>query len=333
MKVLVTGATGFVGTHLCELLLKEGHEVFALARNPDKLKKQITLKEDAPLVIIKGDLDQDQLGWVASLPLDLDACVHTAGIVHSYKTDDFFRVNTTGTTSLVNSLKARFDKLHFVLVSSLAAAGPALGMDKKTEIDLDFPVSIYGRSKKDAETSLRKIAPPAWSISIIRPPMVIGPRDSAVLDIFKMVQSGVILLPGINSKEKLYSFVCVFDLIETISKMLEYKKAGIFYSAHPQTITFLELIMEIKSQLKNKWIIFLPMPLFFIRLISNLLNFIYRFWHHSQRLTPDKYYELAAINWTCDANKSEAELSQVYHYDLSRTVSVTLLDYKERKWI
>jgi hypothetical protein len=91
--------------------------------------------------------------------------------------------------------------------------------------------------------------------------------------------------------------------------------------------------MEIKSQLKNKWIIFLPMPLLLIRLISNLLNFIYRFWNHSQRLTPDKYHELAAINWTCDSVKSEAELSQVYHYDLTRTVSVTLLDYKERKWI
>lgn len=333
MKVLVTGATGFVGTHLCELLIKEGHEVFALARNPEKLKKQISLKKDAPFFIIKGDLDQDQLSWVASLPLDLDACVHTAGIVHSYMTDDFFRVNTTGTASLVNSLKARFKKLHFVLISSLAAAGPALGLDKKNEIDLDFPVSVYGRSKKDAEIKLRQAAPTAWTISIIRPPMVIGPRDSAVLDIFKMVRSGIILLPGINSKEKLYSFVCVFDLIETISKTLEYKKTGTFYSAHPQTITFLELIMEIKTQLKNKWILFLPMPLFFIRLISILLNLIYRFWHHSQRLTPDKYHELAAINWTCDAKKSETELSQVYHYDLSRTVSVTLLDYRERKWI
>lgn len=333
MKILVTGASGFVGSHLCERLLREGHEVFALVRTPKKLRDHLGASDHPKLSIIQGDLNQKELYWVTALPDDLGACVHTAGLVHTYNTDDFFKVNTEGTQFLVSNLKKRFHSLHFVLISSLAAAGPALLGEKKNESDLDFPVSLYGRSKKEAENTLRANAPETWNLSIIRPPMVIGPRDNAVLDIFKMIQGGVVLLAGKNAKGRAYSFVCVFDLVETITKIIELKKTGLFYSSHPQVITFLELVNEIKKQLKKKWIFFLPLPLFLVRLISILLGVLYRFVNHSQRLTPDKYHEIAPLSWTCEGTKTENELSQVYHYDISRTITVTLLDYKERKWI
>ena len=133
MKILVTGASGFVGMHLCERLLKEGHDVFALVRNP----KRFELK-NIKLIVIQGDLDQSTLHWVSALPFDLDSCIHTAGLVHSYVETEFFRVNSAGTENLVNTLKTKFDKLHFILVSSLAAAGPSLGAEKRSEIDIDF---------------------------------------------------------------------------------------------------------------------------------------------------------------------------------------------------
>ena len=329
MKILVTGANGFVGGHLIERLLKEGHDVFALVRNPAKFQD---IKHHK-LIVIKGDLDQEALPWINELPDQLETCIHTAGIVHTYINSDFYRVNTLGTENLVNNLKKKYSELHFVLISSLAAAGPSVDLNKRNESDMDLPVSVYGRSKKEAEEVLKKVAPPSFKLSVIRPPMVIGPRDSAVLDIFKMVQGRLILLPGAGSKTKLYSFVCVYDLVETIVKVVEQKKENIFYSSHPQTVTFLELITEIKTQLKKSWIFYLPMPLFLVRALAIVLNFIYRFFPHPLRLTPDKYYELAATNWTCDGNKSEKELGQVYHYDLKRTIAVTLIDYKTRNWI
>lgn len=329
MKILVTGSTGFVGGHLIEKLLNEGHEVFALARNP----KRLTLSAHNNLKVIQGDLDQDELSWVKTLPSDLDTCVHTAGIVHHYDTNEFYRVNTDGTEHLIINLKKSFANLHFVLISSLAAAGPSLSLEKRTEEDMDLPVSVYGRSKKQAEEVLKKLAPESYKISVIRPPMVIGPRDPAVLDVFKMVKSGVIVLPGFGSKEKLYSFVCVFDLVTTIVKVIELKKSSVYYSSHPQVVTFNELILEIKKQLKKKWIVYLPLPLFLVRIVTMILDFFYKLFPHSLRLTPDKYHEFAATNWTCDGKKSESELSQVYAYDLSRTITVTLIDYKSRKWI
>ena len=331
MKILITGASGFVGSHLCERLIKEGHEVFALVRNPAKL----TIEKSDKLTLIKGDLDSDSLTWVTRLPIDLDTCIHTAGIVHSYVNDEFFRVNTVGTEHLVNSLKLRYadSKFHFVLISSLAGSGPSIGNDKRDETDMDLPVSVYGQSKKEAEVSLSKLAPSSWNLSVIRPPMVIGPRDSAVLDIFKMVKGRVIILPGRNSRSKLYSFVCVFDLVETITQVSLQKKPGIYFSAHPQTVTFEELILEIKKQFKGSFLLYLPLPLFLVRLVAACLNFIYRIRPHNLRLTPDKYHELAALNWTCNGNKSERELGQTYNYDLERTITITLLDYKARKWL
>ena len=119
MKILITGASGFVGIHLCQKLLDHGHTVYALVRTPSKLT--IT---DKNLIVVKGDLNLAHLPWIEKLPTDLDGCIHTAGIVHSYNTDDFFQVNTLGTEYLINSLKSKFThNFRFVLISSLAAAG------------------------------------------------------------------------------------------------------------------------------------------------------------------------------------------------------------------
>ena len=329
MKILITGANGFVGSHLSEKLLAEGHSVYALVRSP----KKFTVPASAKLTVIQGDLDQEKLNWVDSLPVDLDTVIHTAGIVHSYLPDEFYRVNSIGTENLVNNLKNKFNTLHFILISSLAASGPSLGSVSRNEEDMDFPISVYGRSKKKAEEILSRLAHKEWLLSVIKPPMVIGPRDPAVLDIFKMVQGGVIVLPGQNSKTKLYSFVCVFDLINTITLVAILKKKGVFFSSNPEVISFNQLILEIKKQLKKKWIFFLPLPLFLVRFVAFVLNFFYRLFPHQLRLTPDKYHELAATNWTCSGLKSEMELGQVYNYDMERTITMTLIDYKSRKWI
>lgn len=329
MKILITGANGFVGKHLCLKLLSKGHTVYGLVRNP------ATIDFTHPnFHLIKGSLQLGLLPWVDQLPSDLDTCIHSAGLVHAYNTNDFFRVNTLGTKFLIESLKNKFPlKFKFILISSLAAAGPLELGFKKDETDIDFPVSEYGRSKKEAEVVLKDLAPESWIISIVRPPMIIGPGDTAVLDIFKMVKLGCIILPGTNSKIKEYSFVCVFDLVETICKLTDSDFSLFVYSAHESTIKFQELIKEIKTQLKKSWILYIPIPLPFIKVLGFFLNTLYKIYAHNLRLTPDKINELKAISWTCDASLSKSALNQVYQYDLRETVAVTLKDYKDRQWI
>ena len=249
MKILVTGANGFVGTHLCNKLLTKGHTVYGLVRTPSKM-----LLTHPQFILVPGDLSHSQLLWMNKLPNDLDACIHGAGLVHSYNQEDFFNINTLGTKHLIESLKSKFinqSKFKFILISSLAAAGPSMLGKIKDETDLDFPVSAYGRSKKQAEEMLKTLAPKNWIISIVRPPMIIGPGDTAVLDIFKMVKNGFVVLPGKNSKKKEYSFVCVFDLVETITRLVESDLSLFLYSAHESIIKFQDLIEEIKKQLKK----------------------------------------------------------------------------------
>lgn len=329
MKILITGASGFVGGHLCQKLLEEGHTLFALVRTPSKMSFT-----HPQLFLIKGDLNLPSPAWSSELPEDLDACIHTAGIVHSYFESEFFQVNAFGTRYLIDSLKRVFPKqFKFLLISSLAAAGPCSLGEKKEETQIDFPISAYGRSKKQAEEFLKEMAPETWTCSIIRPPMVIGPGDIAVLDIFKMVQSRVVILPGINSLKKEYSFVCVFDLIESITRALNLNQSLVLYSAHDQVTTFKELIEEIKKQMNYKWVFYLPIPFFIVKTLSTLLAFIYRFKHHDIRLTPDKIHELKALSWTCQNAKSTKVLGQIYQHALSQTIHITYQDYKKRHWL
>ncbi len=325
-KILVTGANGFVGFHLVnELLLAEENLVYALVRNP----KSINITHPR-LTILKGDL----FNLDALTPLDhIDEVIHTAGIVHSYYSHDFFSTNTDGTKNLLDVVKDKNIK-KFILISSLAAAGPSLNgpihEDAKSQ-----PVSIYGQSKLMAENILNEFEGNFLKI-IIRPPMVIGPNDPAVLDIFKMVKDRFILLPGLDSKSKDYSFVCVFDLVKAIIKALDYQNKEnleVFYIAYPEPIKFVTLVESINRLLGNKKLFYLSVPSPLIFILSLVLKLIHRVYKHQLRLTPDKTNELFPRSWTCDSQKSIKQLKIDYQFPLEKTLDLTLKNYQSKNWI
>lgn len=321
MKILVTGATGFVGSHLCELLISSGHEVFALVRNPTKAKEfKVTG------IHIRGDLSD--LNWTDQLPADLDAVVHTAGIVHSFNKQDFYDINAEATHKLINALK-KYKSLSFILISSQAAGGPATANKPATE-DTSNAVSEYGRSKLKAEEYLAQ-APTDWNKCAIRPPMVIGPRDPAVLDIFKMVKSGFVVSPGAKPENKQYSYVCVFDLVAFINHAVEKKLNGVFYCAYPKSISFAELIAAIGLELKKGFLtITIPKPL--LKIASMTVQRLGEMNLTQARLTADKLHELLPAAWVCDSTKSQRENFK-YEWDIKRTIESTLKDYQDRNWL
>lgn len=327
MKIFVTGATGFVGSHLCDLLSQNGHEIFTLVRSKKKAQ-EFQLKG----TLIQGDLDPRRLQWMEALPKDIDIVIHTAGIVHSLDPKAFYDINFEATKALAKSLLDHNDKnLKFIFISSLAAAGPAIDKEIIDEEDAPMPVSDYGRSKYLAESWLRENLAGKSDLVIIRPPMVIGPRDVAVLDIFKMVQSKIILVPGLHGEDKSYSFVNVFDLCETISKVITSSTTfgEVFYSSHPQVITMRELNNEIKKQMGNPRTITIKAPEFIIKFIAKIVGIL----KINVRLTPDKYKEIAPKRWVCSGEKSRVALSQEYLFDISQTIKDTYRDYKERGWL
>lgn len=330
MKIFVTGATGFVGSHLCDSLIKQGHQVWALVRTPAKFRPQEGLH------MVRGTLEK--VDFIPQLPADLDVVIHTAGLLHSFREQDFYRINTQGTQDLCQELSKSYGErpLHFILLSSLAAAGPSLKNKERKEEDPPTPVGHYGHSKLQAEKVLEETGSPHWRKTIFRPPMVIGPRDPAVLDVFKMVKNGHYLCAGKTGDQKQYSFICVYDLVEVILKSLNESEEGrgnrIFFTSFPQTITYRELIEAIGAALDRRpRKITLPLPLLIG--VSQVLALLSRVMPLSLRLSPDKLKEIKQDFWVTSSDKSRQDLKMVYQWDLPRTVSTTLEDYRQRGWL
>lgn len=167
MKLALTGATGFVGGHLLDLALAEGHDIAALARSAQPPRPSVSW--------IEGALD-DQPS-LAQLVANADAVIHVAGVINATDAAGFEAGNVAGTAAML-SASERAGVRRFVHVSSLAAREPRL--------------SLYGASKARSEELVHGSA---LSSAIVRPPAVYGPGDRETLDLFKMARRGVVVLP------------------------------------------------------------------------------------------------------------------------------------------
>ena len=196
------------------------------------------------------------------------------------------------------------------------------------------PPSLYGQSKKKAEEYLKADLPDDWKLTIVRPPMVIGPKDPAILDVFKMVKSRIILGTGISGMEKQYSFVCVHDLVEVLLRTLNPsdQKIRTYFPSYPKVVTFKEIIEAIKLEMKVRTIT-LPIPMFIIGTIAHTMALIRKVVPLDFRLTPDKVHELARKYWCVSSDLSVKELDMKYTWNLQETIHITYEDYTTRGWI
>jgi nucleoside-diphosphate-sugar epimerase len=182
MKVLVTGGSGFLGSHVAEQLSSAGHEVVALVRKSSNRKFLSTL----PKVTLAEGSVEDRASIDAAMK-DVDAVVHSAGLVKARTEADFFACNTHGTVNLLESALVHAPKLRrFVHVSTLEACGPSLD-GQPVPHDQEHPVTAYGRSKLAAEKEVlaRKDKLP---VVVLRPAAIYGPRDVEILEAFRAAQ-------------------------------------------------------------------------------------------------------------------------------------------------
>lgn len=337
LNIFITGATGFVGSHLCDQLVKQGHNVFALVRNKNKLSML-----DCDVHVIEGALSSTESNkWVKDLPENIDVIYHLAGIVHHFNPLEFDKINFRATQVLFSDLKLKYyystEPIKFIFLSSLAAAGPTPATSETlNEKSLPAPVSAYGRSKLNCETYLQQQVPKHWELAILRPPMVIGPRDPAVLDVFKMVKNGFVPVVGHDGHKNLYSFVCVFDLIDILIATLYQDRTTqvkIYFTSHPQTVSFEEIVNAIQATQNQRRVRFIHFPFLFLKFFSKVASFLNKIKPLDIRITPDKLYELKAKKWVCDGQLAEDELSFNYKCDLNHTVKVTQEDYINRGWL
>lgn len=322
MSVLVTGGTGFVGGHLIDVLLERGDEVTALVRSPTKAKHL----EQRGVRLVLGDLHDNQA--LATATAGQSVVYHVAGLVAARNEAEFDRANREGTANLVRAAAAEGNP-RFIAVSSMAAAGPSAPGHPLTGNEPDAPVTQYGRSKLAAENEVRRAALP-WTI--LRPPMVYGPRDTEVLKVFKLARWGVTPVFGSGSQE--LSAVTGPDLAHALvaAAATEAAVGATYYPCHPQVFTSRQFAESVGVALGRK--VTIPgVPHWVARPMLSATGTMARLAGRATILTADKAHEFFQPAWTGDPSALSTDTAWAARHDLASGLALTAAWYREAGWL
>ncbi len=186
-RVLITGGTGFVGSHVVDVALERGYQVRCTVRAHSRLR----WLEGKPVELTQADL---RAGDVAAAVQGVDAVIHCAGLTRGSR-DALFAANHGGTMALLDACLRQREPPRFVLCSSQAAAGPGTLQRPRHEDDPPEPTSDYGHSKLAAEREVGSRADRLETV-VLRPGAVYGPRDEDTLTYFRMAARGLLVVPG-----------------------------------------------------------------------------------------------------------------------------------------
>lgn len=320
MKVLVTGATGFIGSHLSEELVRRGHKVTCLVRENSDLK----WIENTELKIIIGDCRKIESLYKA---VDgIDYIFHLAGLTKACSETDFFCANADGTKNIITATLENNPNLkRFVYISSLAAVGPSQNGSPLKEDTDPHPVSSYGRSKLEGEKVVLKYKE-KLPVTVIRPSAVYGPRDKDLFVFFKLLKKGIFPYWG----KCYYSLVYVDDLIQGIILAAENKKAEgqVYFMSDSKFYTNEEIMNAISSALGIKaFRLRIPKPFmpFFAYIGERIIK--------NGIINRDKIKELSYSHWICDTTKAKDELGFIPKVRLKEGMKWTADWYRIHRWL
>lgn len=333
MKVLVTGASGFVGSHVTRLLVERGCEVAALLRGSSSRE----WLKGLPVELREGSLSD--LSSLERAVVGVDRVVHVAGVVHAPNREGYFEHNAHGTRRLIEACASHNPGLsRFVLISSLAAGGPCHSGGVRKEQDPDQPVSYYGESKRAGELEVLKFKDRIPSVRV-RPPLVYGPRDRGVLEIARIASKGLMpLLPSDppQAEPKRYSQIFGEDLAEgivtaTLSER-QLESGAIFYLSSSEIVTEAQ-IYEAFAEAFGKKLTRIQVPTWAVKGLARGADWIGRLAGRSFILNSDKVPELLAPAWTCSAERALEQLGFSAKTPFREGIRQTAHWYREQGWI
>ncbi|HXE64894.1 MAG TPA: NAD-dependent epimerase/dehydratase family protein [Bryobacteraceae bacterium] len=316
--ILVTGGTGFIGSHLVDRLLAEKQPFRILARRPGSVKNAIASR---------GDLATGE-GIAAALD-GVDTVIHLAGTTKALSSDGYRLGNVVAAENLARAIAAAHRTIRVVQVSSLAAAGPAPNDGAITEDDEPRPVSLYGKSKLEGERRMRVHVPEAV---IVRPPVVYGPRDTDVFQILKSVSQGIAL--RIAGEERWFSAIYVSDLVEGILLAMQSSSAAgkTWFLAHPKPISFTEMIAAAAKAIgRMPRIITIPPAAAFAA--GSCVEVWARLTAKPGILSRDKVREMVCARWVCGTERAKRELGFEASTDFVEGVGKSVAWYRTAGWL
>lgn len=325
-RVLITGASGFVGYHLINEALKHNLEVFAAVRKSSDIShlKDLNIRFTYPdftnAEALKKEFQANQYDYI----------IHAAGVTKARNQQEYNRINAGYTKNIAEaalSINYQFKKLVFI--SSLAAVGP---LENSTGIITEEtqprPVTAYGKSKLKAENDLKQFQ--ALNYTILRPTAVYGPREKDIFIVIKQIAKGI--EPYIGSKAQKLSFVYATDLAKASIAALNGGNHKTYHLSDGNFYDRYEMADIIKSVLNTK-AIQVHLPTGFVKVIAALSQGISSLNNKASALNIEKLKELTAANWACSIEQARHDLGFYPECNLQKGLAETLAWYKANKWL
>ena len=331
MKILVTGASGFIGSFIVEEALRQGMETWAAVR-PSSSRKYL---QDERIHFINLNLSSKE-ELISQLDgHEFDYVVHAAGATKCLHVDDFYRVNTEGTKNLADAIIAlKMPIKRFVFVSSLSIFGAIREKQPYQEItehDTTKPNTAYGKSKLKAERYLDSLGI-GFPYIILRPTGVYGPREKDYFLMAKSIKQHIDFSVGFKRQD--ITFVYVQDVVQAVFLALNHGKNGrnyfISYGEVSQSETFSDLHHH---ELGDTWLLRIKAPIWVLRLVTFFGEYIGRMTGKMSALNNDKYNILKQRNWRCDIEPAVDELGFHPRYKLKQGVKLAVEWYKKNGWL
>ncbi len=330
MTILITGASGFIGSFIVAAAIERGFETWAAVRSSSS---RAYLKDER-IHFIELDLSSEEALCSALEGRQFDYIVHAAGATKCKSSRDFYLVNAEGTRNLLSAIaRVGMDVKKFVFLSSLSLFGAIREEQPYEPIcsgDTPEPNTHYGKSKLLAEDYLRSTN--KINYTILRPTGVYGPREK---DYFLMIKS---LLRHIDcavgcSPQRL-TFVYVTDLVEAVFLALQSKVSGkTYFISDGEQYDSSEFSRLVRQKLHIRWVLRLPLPIALVRVVCSVCDLFGRLTGRMTALNNDKFHILAQRNWLCENSPAREELGFTPRVTLPEGLSKTIDWYKQEGWI
>jgi len=337
-KILITGANGFIGSHLARHLRQRGDEVTCLVRKTSRLDRL----EGEGFALAYGDVtDRESLRAAVA---EQEVLVHLAGCTYALSQEPFYRVHREGTRNLLSLAAEQPRPPVAVFVSSLAAAGPSPRGRLRTEHDPLCPVSVYGQSKRAGELVAEQFAGQV-PITVVRPAIVFGEGDDSSLELFKMAAHYRFhLIPGFLPNR--FSMLHVEDVVALLTlaadrgrRLVAPEKRdertrvqGYYFGASLEHPTFYQFGRLLRRAL-GRWVIRMPVPSALTRAVGLIGESYGQIRRRPVLLGLDKAREATAGSWACSPQAAIDELGFTLPVSLQDRLHQTVEWYRRVGWL
>lgn len=335
MKILITGASGFIGGYLVEEALRRGYETWAGIRaGSSRLHLQDERIRFIDLAYDDREALTSQLAAFASQEGAWEYVIHNAGLTKAIDQKDFSRVNAGYTRNFIEALAAAgCSPRKFLLMSSLSSYG--CGDEKNFRPirpdDPQLPDTAYGRSKLEAENYLR--LQQHFPYVILRPTGVYGPGEKDYFMEIKSIQSGLDFAAGFTPQRITFIYVKDLATVSFLALENEAVRNRHYFVADGDVYTDESFARLIEELLGKRWVLRARVPLALVHAACLCSEWIGRLLKKSMTLNSDKYIILKQRNWICDVTALQDELNFTPAYPLRRGLQESIEWYKEQGWL